>query len=219
MPKSKNRRKARNGWQKWLVVGVIAAVVVVGLALLRSKGTLGTTATGYKGTEPYLYDVGKPGPGDQALEFTLRSTAGDEVSLSAYKGKTVLLFFQEGLMCDACWNQVADLEKDAKVFKDQFNVDQMLVITNDSVNLLAQKVQTDGYKLPVLSDQNKAVSIAYNALAYGMMNGSTPGHTFILVDSEGVIRWRADYGGAPKYAMYVPDTQILQDMKNDLSGQ
>ena len=60
--------------------------------------------------------------------------------------------------------------------------------------------------------------MAYDALAYGMMHGTTPGHSFVLVDPKGVIRWRADYGGAPNYAMYVPDSQIIQDMKNDLNG-
>ncbi|MHB8626416.1 MAG: peroxiredoxin family protein [Aggregatilineales bacterium] len=185
------------------------------MALSAAKAGTNTTTGGYKGSQPYLYDVGKPGPGDSAPDLTLESTSGSRVSLSDYKGKTVLLFFQEGVMCDACWTQVSDMEKDAQLFKDQVGVDQLLVVTTDPLNSLAQKVQTGGYKSLVLSDQDKQVSVAYDVLKYGMMDGADPGHTFILVDPTGVIRWRADYGGAPEYAMYVPDAHILQDIKND----
>jgi hypothetical protein len=38
-------------------------------------------------------------------------------------------------------------------------------------------------------------------------------HSFILVGPNGVIRWRADYGGPPKYIMYLPTTSLLTDIK------
>jgi peroxiredoxin Q/BCP len=46
-----------------------------------------------------------------------------------------------------------------------------------------------------------------------MMGTSRDGHSFILVGPDGVIRWRADYGGAPDYTMDVPVTQLLANLK------
>ncbi len=45
-----------------------------------------------------------------------------------------------------------------------------------------------------------------------MMGDDRDGHSFILVGPDGTIRWRADYGGAPKYSMYVPVQRLLADL-------
>jgi peroxiredoxin Q/BCP len=50
-----------------------------------------------------------------------------------------------------------------------------------------------------------------------MMGNSADGHTFILVGPDGTIRWRADYGGAPNYTMYVPINQLSADMQAGLA--
>ena len=215
--KSKRTLKPKYPWLRSLVIAFVSIVLVVGAALLTHRTHAHTAVGGFGGTAPYVYTVGQPGPGDKAPEFSLDSSFEKKVSLSDYKGKTVLLFIQEGLMCDACWSQVSDLEKDAKLFKDEFGVDQLVVITPDPISSLIQKAQVGGYKSPLLSDPNRQVSVAYDALKYGMMNGAYPGHTFLLIDQDGVIKWRADYGGPPDHAMYVPDSQIINDMKNDLS--
>jgi hypothetical protein len=46
-----------------------------------------------------------------------------------------------------------------------------------------------------------------------MMGMSADGHTFILVGPNGVIRWRADYGGVLKYRMFLPTTTMLANVK------
>jgi peroxiredoxin Q/BCP len=33
-----------------------------------------------------------------------------------------------------------------------------------------------------------------------------------------MIRWRADYGGAPHYTMYVPSSDLLADLRAGLAG-
>ncbi len=47
------------------------------------------------------YDIGDPGPGQCAPDFTLPSTTDGQIALSRL-GKTVLSYFQEGLMCQPC---------------------------------------------------------------------------------------------------------------------
>ena len=50
-----------------------------------------------------------------------------------------------------------------------------------------------------------------------MMQGTSAGHSFILVGPDGTIRWRADYGGAPDYTMFVPTERMLADLAQDLT--
>ena len=178
--KSKRTLKPKYPWLRSLVIAFVSIVLVVGAALLTRRTHAHTAVGGYGGTEPYVYTVGKPGPGDKAPEFSLDSSFEKKVSLSDYKGKTFLLFIQEGLMCDACWSQVSDLEKDAKLFKDEFGVDQLLVITPDPISSLVQKAQVTGYKSPLLSDPNRQVSVAYDALKYGMMTARIRDTHFFL---------------------------------------
>jgi len=67
--------------------------------------------------------------------------------------------------------------------------------------------------IPVLSDPGGVVSTVYHANQYGMMGASRDGHSFILVGKDGAIVWRADYGGAPKYTMYVPVPNLIADLR------
>ncbi|MGH3678260.1 MAG: hypothetical protein ACRDU5_21500 [Mycobacterium sp.] len=68
---------------------------------------------------------------------------------------------------------------------------------------------------PVLSDPDLQVSRAYQANKYGMMGDMRDGHSFVLVGPDGVIRWRADYGGAPDYTMFLPTDKILADLNTE----
>lgn len=46
-----------------------------------------------------------------------------------------------------------------------------------------------------------------------MMGPQINGHSFILVNEDGVIEWRADYGGPPDHTMYLPVSNVLADMR------
>jgi len=87
------------------------------------------------------------------------------------------------------------------------------------MSALKQKAADEGITIPVLSDPDLAVSQSYTANGYGMMGASKDGHTFIVVGPDGLIKWRADYGGAPKYTMYVPISNLVADMRAGLSGK
>lgn len=204
-------------------VAAVLALVLGGLyALWRgaaptSGDTPAQTSGGVYGTEQYPYQVGEPGAGEQAPGFTLESSTGEIVSLADYEGKNVLLYFQEGLMCQPCWDQITDLEQS----EDELTaagIDEVVSITVDPVDLITRKVNDAGYTTPVLSDPDLAVTHTYDAHKYGMMGDTRPGHSFILVDGDGTIRWRADYGGEPKYVMFLPTEQVITDMRRDLEG-
>ncbi|MFD7477484.1 peroxiredoxin family protein [Streptomyces sp. NPDC059837] len=158
------------------------------------------------------YDVGSPGIGKTAPAFTLAASTGKQVSLSDYRGKNVLLYFQEGLTCQPCWDQMTSLEKYAAKVKTA-GIDDIVSITTDPADLITRKTKDMGLTTPVLSDPGLKVSQQYGASQYGMMGTSRDGHSFLLVGPDGTIRWRADYGGAPDYTMYVPVDKLLADLK------
>ena len=186
-------------------------VISVAVAAAVGAGLYGIFQHG-NSTKAAAYTVGTPGIGAAAPSFDLPSSAGGDLSLASLKGKTALLYFQEGLTCQPCWDQMSDLEKNTAAVKAA-GVDQVVSVTSDPVAQIAQKTSDMHLATPVLSDPDLAVSKQYSANNYGMMGASRDGHTFVLIGPDGTIRWRADYGGAPDYTMFVPTSQLLADLK------
>jgi peroxiredoxin Q/BCP len=180
----------------------------------------GIFATSHSGTtnkaNSAAFQVGSPGPGQPAPPIRLASTTGGTFDLAAQQGQTTLLYFQEGLTCQPCWDQLKAIQSDLGSFK-ALGISQVVSITSDPLGGLQQKVSDEGITGPVLSDPNLSVSSSYSANQYGMMGNSRDGHSFIAVGPNGVIRWRADYGGAPNYTMNVPVPQLLTDLRAGLA--
>lgn len=199
------------------VAGVlVAALVVLGGVFLIGRG--GDSSGG--GAGEYAFEVGSPGPGERAPEFKLTTTGGDEFDLSALRGKRVLLYFQEGIGCQPCWDQLTDVEPRFGEFK-ALGVDEIATITTDPPDLLAQKVADEGITTPVMTDLNLTVSDAYSTPDYRMagMSESFNGHSFVLVNEDGMIEWRADYGGpSTGNTMYVPVESLLADIERGING-
>ncbi|MDJ0341044.1 peroxiredoxin family protein [Streptomyces sp. H10-C2] len=191
----------------WWRAGIALATVGALAALYAVFSTSSSGRTGGQGA----YDVGSPGPGTPAPGFALTSSTGHQLQLADLRGKNTLLYFQEGLTCQPCWDQLTDLEKDAAKVKAA-GIDDIVSITTDPADLIARKTRDMHLATPVLSDPDLAVSKVYRANDFGMMGASRDGHTFVLVGPDGTIRWRADYGGAPDYTMYVPVARLLADL-------
>lgn len=194
----------------------LAAATVV-LAALGGLWVVFHRATAAPTTQR-TYQVGQPGVGSPAPGFDLAASTGGQISLSGYRGQTVLLYFQEGLTCQPCWDQLTALEQQSADVKAA-GISAVVSITTDPADLIARKTRDMGLTTPVLSDPTSEVSKAYHANDFGMMGTSRDGHTFILVGPDGVIRWRADYGGAPKYTMFVRPTQLLADLRSGETNQ
>lgn len=195
----------------WVVPAAVIAVlgILAGLYAIYRTSAAGDERSGAGRHE---FQVGDPGPGRPAPNFTLTASTGKQISLADYRGRTVLLYFQEGIGCQPCWDQIRDLER-AKDKLTAAGVDQVLSITTNDIGDITRKTKDDGLSTPVLSDPDLTVSHAYQANQYGMMGDSRDGHTFLLVGPDGRITWRADYGGAPNYTMYVPVDDLLADLR------
>jgi peroxiredoxin len=105
--------------------------------------------------------------------------------------------------------QIVDLQSD-----DQFqglNV-QLVNINMDSVPLQEQQAQYWGIPTPMLADEDLTVSGQYGVLRWGMANGE-PGHTFVLVGKDGLVKGIKDYGGRENgMLMYVEPSRIYRDI-------
>ena len=214
---TKNKRKSKRNKPRHPLlrtggVVVLAVVALFAIFLVSNGPKDANTAAGQ-----YPFAVGDPGPGQLAPPIVLPSTAGGNFDLASLKGETVLLYFQEGIGCQSCWDQMRDIEMSRQEFSAA-GIDVFITITSDSLDLTALKLAQEGITGPVLADVDLAVSKTYDANSYGMMGDSTNGHSFIVVGSDGIIRWRADYGGAPDYTMYVPIPSLLADLSAGLSA-
>lgn len=125
---------------------LIALVVAGGLVALyvgtdRGSGSTGRSGPGTAGA--YAFQVGKPGVGQSAPPVRLASTAGGTFDLASQQGHTTLLYFQEGLTCQPCWDQLADIQKHAAAFKAA-GVDTIISVTTDPLDALRQRSPTKG---------------------------------------------------------------------------
>jgi peroxiredoxin Q/BCP len=133
--------------------------------------------------------VGKPAP-----DFSLQDQNGKSFKLSDMRGKKVVLFFNEGIMCyPACWNQMASLGADSKLNSEQV---VSASIVNDQVDQWTQalKKMPELGKGTILLDTDRKVSQRYGMLSLpsSMHRGSMPGHTYLVIDENGIVRYTLD---------------------------
>jgi peroxiredoxin len=161
----------------------------------------------------FLVIGGRTTPGGgragMAPDFTLASTAGTPVSLTDYRGQDVLLYFNEGVGCDACFYQMAELEQNGGALADAGLT--VLPIVANSVDQTRGELGRFGLRTPYLIDDRTQVSQAYGMLGQGM-HANLPGHGFVLIDGSGQIRWTREYP-----SMFVSTDDLLADMSPFLS--
>lgn len=211
----KSRSRGRFGTGAKAILLTLVGVASLGAIFFISNGGREGAGTALAGRYPFV--VGDPGPGGAAPPLNLPVAGGGTFDLQAARGETVLLYFQEGAMCQPCWDQLSDIERRWDRF-DEMGIDRIVSISTDPLGVLSRKGTIEGLSTPLLSDSDVRVSSSYTTNQYGMMGRGYNGHSFIVVGPDGVILWRADYGGPPQYTMYVPVPELLSDMSRGLQG-
>lgn len=177
---------------KKILIG-LAAIVIGGLVLfVGGKAPSDTKSAITPDLKEKIYfkeAIGKPAP-----DFTLESIDGAIVKLSDYRGKNVVLFFNEGSMCyPACWDQVEKLGSDTRF--DTENTAAFSIVTDTRKQWLDIVSKTPNMaKAKILFDTSRSVSKAYDVLYLDspMHPGVFPGHTYFIIDKEGIIRFTLD---------------------------
>lgn len=177
---------------KQIFIGT-AVVIVGGLILfVGGKEPSKTDGTISSGLEEKIYF--KEAVGKKAPNFELESVDGETVRLSDYLGKNVVLFFNEGSMCyPACWDQVAGLGNDSRFDTESVAAFSIVVDTKRQWLDIVSKTP-NMTKAKILFDTSRSVSKAYDVLYLDspMHPGSFPGHTYFIIDKEGIIRFTLD---------------------------
>lgn len=147
-----------------------------------------------------------------APSFTLFNTEKQAVSLSDYKGKTVLLLFFPLAFTSVCTTELCSIRDNIALYND-LNT-QVLGISVDSLYTLAKFKESLNLNFPLLSDFNKEVSKDYGSLyeTFGFgMKGVSKRSAFV-VDKEGKIA----YSEILENAGEVPDFTPIMETINRL---
>lgn len=125
-----------------------------------------------------------PAVGSSAPDFTLPSTSGGPVTLSALRGRRVLLAFFPLAFTGVCTSEMCAFTDDYDAFAgEQVTV---LPISVDSVPTLVEFKSKHGMKVDLLSDFKRDVSRAYGVL---MEHTFFSNRAYFLVDEAGTVRW------------------------------
>ena len=214
--KAKARKKARQRrpwWRKRKFRRRLIAATVTLVAI----GLFGLLAIYIGGLEPEVEPVGQP-VNEPAPAFALPTVDEDVFSSADHVGQhALLLFFNEGMGCAPCFDQIVDLEDDWERF-EELDV-QLVSIMVDPVQALAMEVEDRGITTVVAADRDKTVSTSYDAMEASMHPGVKPGHTFVLVDKTGQMIWRVDWLGAEMAGgrMYLHVDQVYQGVSDALA--
>lgn len=185
------------------VIFVLGVFVVSNLNSKNNNNVQGVSQTGQKQDQsgdpmhqpqPINSSVFDSLVGKKASDFNLTSYDGKNYSLQKLKGKNIVLFFSEGLMCyPACWDQIAAFGKDSR-----FNGTDTIALTivNDRKEDWKGAIDKmpDLAQATVLFDTDRAVSVAYGVLNLpsSMHRGQLAGHSYVIIDKQGVIRYVLD---------------------------
>ncbi|MBI4681833.1 MAG: TlpA family protein disulfide reductase [Nitrospirae bacterium] len=114
---------------------------------------------------------------DSAPDFTLKDMAGNDVSLSSFKGKPVLLNFW-ATWCPYCRKERAHLNTLYKEYRDKGLI-IVSVSTDSSVNDVKIFLKNTPADFIILSDSERKAASLYNIGGYP---------TSFLINREGIIK-------------------------------
>lgn len=127
-------------------------------------------------------------PGDKAPAFTLTDDHGTRVTLSDFRGQTVILYAYPAAMTPGCTKQACDFRDNLAVLQQAGYA--IVGISPDSPEKLAQFRERDGLTFPLLSDPTKEVLSSYGAFGekklYGKVVTGVIRSTFVI-SPKGVI--------------------------------
>lgn len=125
-----------------------------------------------------------PPAGSPAPDFTLPSTSGQAVTLSALRGRKVLIAFFPLAFTSTCTAEVCAMSEDYGTFQDANTV--VLPVSVDSIPTLKEFKAKEHLSVDLLSDFKREVSRLYGVLNEARFFSD---RAYILIDKDGVVRW------------------------------
>jgi peroxiredoxin len=125
-----------------------------------------------------------PAVGQEAPDFTLASTSGQTVTLSALRGKPVLLAFFPLAFSSTCTAELCEMRDHNDAFAER-GVTVLPISVDHTYSLKEYKAKYE-LKSDLLSDFKRDVSRLYGVLIEQRFYSN---RAYFLIDSGGVIRW------------------------------
>ena len=147
--------------------------------------------------------------GQTAPEFTLHDSDKNKISLADYKGKNVVLIFFPQSFTGVCTKELCSLRDNIALYNNA-NA-QVFGISVDSVFTLGKFKEEQKLNFPLLSDFNKEVSTAYEAIYSNWildMKGVSKRSAFVI-DKEGIVKYAEVLESAGDLPNFAAVQQIL----------
>jgi peroxiredoxin len=129
--------------------------------------------------EPYTPPAISVGPevGNLAPDFTLTTLDGEQVSLSQYRGKVVMVNFWQS-SCSSCENEMPHLQATYEKWpRDKLEI--LAISVGERAAFVQSFVDRQGLPFPVLLDSDEAVSEIYQISRFP---------TTFLINADGIIK-------------------------------
>ena len=126
--------------------------------------------------------------GDQAPDFTLPDSEGNEVSLSGFRGRNVVVYFYPAASTPGCTTEACDFRDNLNPLKSAGY--DVLGLSPDAGPKLVKFAQDQNLNFPLLSDQDHQVAEAYGAWGEKKNYGKTYEgliRSTIVLDGEGKV--------------------------------
>lgn len=140
--------------------------------------------------EDFDIEVGKLAP-----DFTLKNLKGEEVSLSDYKGKIVLINFW-ATWCVYCDKEMPDMQR---LSEENDDLVILAVDVREKKKIVENYIEKGGYDFEVVLDEDGKVSMDY------LVSGFP---TSYFVDKDGIL-----LGGVPQMMTWEQMNSILDNIR------
>jgi len=149
--------------------------------------------------------------GARAPEFTLPNHRGEQISLSDYRGRTVVLAFYPNDFSPVCSEQLSIYQEVLAQIRET-GAELVGISTDGSWAHNAFRKQL-GLEMPLLSDFHPKgeVSRAYGAY---LERWGTPNRSLVLIDEQGIVRWVH----AEPTPLTIPGANLIFDALERVSG-
>ncbi len=150
--------------------------------------------------------------GDKAPEFKLYNTEKKEVSLSDFKGKTVVLHFFPAAFTGVCTAQMCSLRDDYSFYNSLNCV--VLGVSCDSPFALGKFKSTENLAFDLLSDYNKTTCADYG-VQYETWIAGMKGNAYrsaFIIDGNGIIQYSERMESAGDQVNFVAMKEVLEKL-------
>ncbi|EMY34986.1 peroxiredoxin [Arthrobacter crystallopoietes BAB-32] len=126
--------------------------------------------------------------GDTAPDFTLQDSTGQDVSLSDFRGRHVVVYFYPAASTPGCTKEACDFRDSLASLKTAGY--EVVGISPDALPKLVKFAEAESLNFPLLSDADHAVAEAYGAWGEKKNYGKTYEgliRSTVVVDPEGKV--------------------------------